>query len=192
MGDGTIAMSTRYDSFDFFVSIGYGFMLIVALLLRVTSPLFYLTFSILWIVLYFIGKRIVKKISDRKQAQLELQWQEKLANFKENAEVLIVDLNKCDIKSNQYVLEIDGHINGELPEAFIDLPSVAYKNVRKVNVDQSIIVYKHNTNEVFKSRVLPIGKESLLFLLDAQKVTKLYVDKADRTKYYFDLDFLNS
>lgn len=42
----------------------------------------------------------------------------------------------------------------------------------------------------FISRVIPKDKVSLSFYLDQQKQTILYVDKTDRNKYYFDLDFL--
>jgi hypothetical protein len=72
-----------------------------------------------------------------------------------------VDLNKCDVIENSKT--------------------------------ESILVYKYsadNKTETFSTRPLPFDKSSLLSKIQSKKQTYVYVDNKDRSKYYFDIDFI--
>ncbi|NVN94207.1 MAG: hypothetical protein HXX18_02865 [Bacteroidetes bacterium] len=122
----------------------------------------------------------------------------------ENGEKIIVDLSKCDIKTNNYTeeqsnyggrndittLDIERNI-----QAWNALGGDSIKNTKIVEVYQSVLVYKnqHDGNiETFISRVINKEKTTLMFKLVDKKETILYIDKNDRSRYYFDLEFLNS
>ena len=71
------------------------------------------------------------------------------------------------------------------------------RNNEKVNIVQSVIIYNHKNlrtgqNERFISRVIPKDEITLFFYLDKQQNGKLYVDPNDRSRYYFDLNFLTA
>jgi hypothetical protein len=78
-----------------------------------------------------------------------------------------------------------------LPEQAWDVPLTS----RVVEVHESVIVYEHTGpagKEVFRSDVILKDKATLLFLLAEQRETSIYVDAANRSNYYFDLEFLES
>ena len=73
--------------------------------------------------------------------------------------------------------------------------ALSAQKLEQVQVNQSVIIFSHqNTRsgeiEKFISRIIPKDKITLSFYLDNKKSTTLFVDKANRGKYYFDLDFL--
>ncbi|MFN9998232.1 MAG: hypothetical protein ACK52X_01265, partial [bacterium] len=68
------------------------------------------------------------------------------------------------------------------------------RNTERVQVNQAVLIFENSHNgktEKFVSRVIPFDRVTLLFKLDNQKEISLYVDKNDRSKYYFDLEFLS-
>lgn len=75
---------------------------------------------------------------------------------------IFVDLSKCDITENSSKTE-------------------------------STFSYKHsldNRTEIFNSLPMPYDNISLLLKLSDKKETIIYVDNKDRSKYFFDLDFI--
>ena len=137
--------------------------------------------------------------------------QEKVSNatindLKLNGEKIIVDFSKCEIKENNYTEEREKTINQSdfiIPSSKQDIQILnalgggAMRNIEQVEVTQSVIVFsKQNSrsgfNEKFVSPVIPKDKITLSILLELQRQTNLYVDNKDRSKYYFDLDFLNN
>jgi len=65
------------------------------------------------------------------------------------------------------------------------------------NVVQTVILFQYlnsrtGQTEKFVSHVIPKDRVSLSFYLDQQGQTTLYIDKTNRSLYYFDLDFLKS
>ena len=71
----------------------------------------------------------------------------------------------------------------------------SFDNVDQYQINQSVVVFKMNMNadeKTFYSEVLPYERETLMFLLDTQKETILYIDKNDTSKYYMDMGFLSN
>lgn len=154
---------------------------------------FAVTLSI-WVVMYFVVKYIYRRHVKNKKAKEEELQQKAIDVFKKKAECIKVDLDRCEIKSNNYSYDYyDYYNNSNLPlGATVNLPSYDDK-IAKGSVRQSVIVYQHDrygSIEEYINPVLPIDNVSLLFLLDAQKDVYLYVDVYDNKRYYFDLDFL--
>jgi hypothetical protein len=131
--------------------------------------LFYLlSFAILIIAVLILRNAPTK-------AQLNLRKQ--IADLKENGDKIVVDFSRCEIKENNYREEQD--------------------NLGEVQIVQSVIIYNYQNNrtgntEKFVSRIINLEKAALLFYLQKQVNTVLYVNKNDRSKYYFDLDFLKN
>ena len=131
---------------------------------------------------------------------------ERINYLKANGEKIEVDFTQCEIKENNYTEEREkyGNSNDLLTfdferriQLFNALGGESWRNVEQVEVIQSVIVYSYQNKrdgeiERFVSRVIPKDKITLSFYLDRQKQTTLYVDKANRASYYFDLDFLNN
>lgn len=191
-------MSGQYIFFRLFFFIGYVVMLIIAHVTQIASTKFYYLFTVAWAILYLVLAWLFKrsaKIAEQRRITMQAQ---KLEELKRNAEVIDVDLSKCIIKSNNYTEEIDGvqlgftsSFNNAL--ANTNVPPYAEQNVAKLARQRSVVVYEHMRNgikETFISPVLTIDKVSLLFLFDAQKFTKLYIDNRDRRNYHLDLTFL--
>ena len=68
--------------------------------------------------------------------------------------------------------------------------------MEQLQVRQSVLIYERQNPrsgvvEKFVTRVIPKDKITLSFYLDKQQHTSLYVDKGNRGRYYFDLDFLS-
>ena len=134
------------------------------------------------------------------------QITEIIKDLKENGEKIIVDLNKCELKSNSYTEEREryGHQNELLTlglereiQSLNAMGGGSMRNIEQVEILQTVIIYsklnnKTGVTEKFISRVINKDETTLSFYLDRQKQTTLYVDKTNRQRYYFDLDFLNS
>lgn len=120
--------------------------------------------------------------------------------LKESGEKIKTDFSKCEIKSNDYSEEQDRFGTGILAtsyendiQAWNTLLGDEMANVKMVDIYQSVLIYKQNYQgayRTFVSGIIPTEHTTLLFKLDNQKTTFIYVDKNDPTKYYFDLDFL--
>lgn len=131
------------------------------------------------------------------------RMEEAINDLKTNGEKIRVDLEKCELKEHHYAeeREIQSHTSELLSwvhtEAHVwtAMAGGSHKNVQQVQVMQTVLIYEHrnvrsDTTEKFVSRVIPKDRVTLSFYLDQQKETFLYVDKTDRNRYYFDLDFL--
>ena len=124
-------------------------------------------------------------------------------DIKTNGEKIKVDFSKCDIKQNNYVEEKEKYGTGSyITTLDIERDIQAWnaltdstRNTERVQVNQAVLIFDNSHNdktEKFISRVIPFDRVTLLFKLDKQKETTLYVDKNDRSKYYFDLEFLSA
>ncbi len=139
----------------------------------------------------------VKEQKDREKLHNEIQ------NLISHGNKIKVDLSKCVIKENHYVEEVDKYNSGSYLttldiERNIQAANIllgnSIDNSERVQVLQTVLIYTADLNgktNKFVSRVIPLDRINLMFKLDKQKETSLYVDKADSTKYYFDLNFLD-
>jgi len=162
-------------------------------------------FYILGFVLFMGGLLFLRFTPTATALNRQKQQAATIHALKANGERIEVDLLQCEIKEHHYTEERDryGHPNPLLTldiereiQGWNALGGNAELNVKQVQVVQSVLVYHYQNRdsgnrETFVSRVIPKDKTTLSFYLDQQKQTLLYVDKTNRERYYFDLDFLN-
>jgi len=113
--------------------------------------------------------------------------------LKINGERIIVDLTKCEIKTNNYTLEQT--VGGSREQFWNVVGGDSDKNVTQLKIIQSVLVYtndNYGNPETFTSALINKDKISLSFLLEAQKHATIYVDRRNRSNYYFDVEFLDS
>ena len=69
----------------------------------------------------------------------------------------------------------------------------ASKNLEQININQTILIFEtdhYGQREHFNSSIIDKDELTLKYLMQRQKVTYIYIDKSDRSNYYFDLEFL--
>lgn len=114
----------------------------------------------------------------------------------DNGDKIVVNLNDCEIKENHFYEEPDYSKNYSDFELLNFNEIIMYNEMFKRNknnneIKQSVITAKIN-DFTFNSPILPFDKVKLLFEFDKQKSTNIYIDKTDKSKYYFDFDFLKN
>ncbi len=118
------------------------------------------------------------------------QYKKRIDGLKNMGEKIKVDLSGCQIKSNAYSAEQDDvGLVGEQGFNVVDGDEMA--NVQSMEIYQSVLISKYGA-ETFISSIIPLEHTTLLFKLDNQKTTFIYVDRSDRSKYYFDVEFLST
>ncbi len=161
-----------------------------------------------WIIVLgiamFAANWILLRVTPTTKESMEKERLELLVKeLKRYGEIIVVHFSNCDIKTNNYSEEKERYGGkDELTTLSIErdiqmmnvISGDSIKNTKVVEVYQSVLVFKiqHNGKpETFVSRIIPKDRATLLFELDVKKETTLYIDKNDRSRYYFDLDFLN-
>ncbi len=105
-----------------------------------------------------------------------------------------VNLDDCEIVTNNYTKDVvtASPYNVQVFDALYD-SNRPNRNIKKVNVNQSIIIFETDRlgrKEKFKSLSINKDEITLRFLLAQKKETLIYVDRNQKDKYYFDLEFL--
>ena len=118
------------------------------------------------------------------------QYKKRIEGLKNTGEKIKVDLSGCQIKSNHYSVEQDV-VDLVDAQAFNVADGNEMENVPSMGIYQSVLISKQGA-ETFISNIIPMEQTTLLFKLDNQKTTFIYVDKSDRSKYYFDVEFLST
>jgi len=101
-------------------------------------------------------------------------------NLKQHGEKIIVDIDNCEIKENNYYEDIASKIL---------LPARA-DDYREQYIVQSVIIYnykKNGTSEIFVSQTFPVDTITLESHILNHEII-LYVDPTDRSKYFFDFN----
>jgi hypothetical protein len=139
--------------------------------------------------------------SPKEMKELELLNQ-KIKDLKSNSEKFFVNFSECEIKVNSYVeekelyeptpnftkLSIEGQIQA------LNALTDETRNTKRIQTHQSVIIYKpdpNNKNLRFVSRVFPYERVELQLKFGNRKGTNIYVDRKDKTNYYFDFEFLD-
>lgn len=134
-------------------------------------------------LLFLASKNHIKKINRYSHNEID--------DLKHNGERIPVNFSQCEIKENNYSEEVEKNYSDSKS---LGLLTGHTNNIEIVSRNQSVIVYEASNGsriDKFVSPVIPKDKATLMFLLDAQKQTTLYVDKTNSSRYFFDLDFLS-
>lgn len=103
--------------------------------------------------------------------------------LKETGEKIIVPLDDCEFKSHNYEMDL-----GEMQSQFEAFERPDH-HAHTENILQSIAIFQHKKGgrtEIFQSPVFPIDVISLKAHILRNNLV-LYVDRKDRSKYYFEL-----
>ena len=125
-----------------------------------------------------------------------------IAELRSTGERIEVDLRSCSIRTSES-LESDPGKQIDLTLFYIIAPTGLYSLATLIKdrpeeargVLKSVIIFNYPNSRTGQTEkfIIPIilkDDVSLSFYLDRQQRTTLYVDKTNRTRYYFDLDFL--
>jgi hypothetical protein len=158
------------------------------------------TFFAIGLLCFLAGWILLGSTNKLKDQAAKKEIRKMVDQLKENGDKIIVDLLKCEIKSNDYSEEQDRFTSGILAtsyesdiQAWNNLLGDEMANVKMVDIYQTVLIYRHHymsQDKTFISEIISTEHTTLLFKLDNQKTTFIYVDKQDSSKYYFDLDFL--
>ena len=160
-------------------------------------------FYLLGFVLFIVGIILLRKTPTVKEQKDTGKLNNEIRNLISQGMKVEIDLSKCIIKENNYVEEADKYNSGSYIttldlerniQAANILLGKSVDNAGRVQVFQTVLVFTADLNgktTKFVSRTLPFDRVNLMFKLDKQKETLLYVDKIDTSKYYFDLVFLS-
>lgn len=161
-------------------------------------------FWLLGLAMFWGGLLFLRYTPSTKEVKVQKEIAAIINDLKDYGEKIQVDLTVCELKEHNYIEEKEkyGHTNELLTldiereiQAWNVIGGGSMRNVEQVQINQTVIIFfklniRSGQTEKFISRVIPKDKITLSFYLDKQKLTTLYVDKTNRERYYFDLDFL--
>lgn len=188
-----------------YVLFGFGFLIILFFRGYKGNIIPYpFVFYLLGFSCFIIGIILLRKLPTKKEAIDNKRLNDEIQKLILSGEKIIIDLSKCLIKENNYTEEVekyspDNYLTSFDIERNIQVVNVLFgksiDNVDKVRVNQTVLIYEAEIDGIetkFTSRILPIDRINLLFKIDKKKETILYLDKNNLSKYYFDLDFIES
>jgi hypothetical protein len=135
----------------------------------------------------------IRKGYSQLNKQVIIDLQAEVNNFKLTADKILVDLNSCEIKANNYTEQVVDQ-RSYRSQAF-DTMRGSPKKYGDIYINQAMLIFeteKYGQKERYYSPTIYKDEITLRFLLDKQKETYLYIDKNNREKYYFDLEFLEN
>jgi hypothetical protein len=190
-----------------YILFGLGFLTIIFFRKYSGSAISYpFLFWLLGIVMFIGGLFFLRYTPTTNEINFQKKIREVINDLKVNGDKIQVDFTQCDIKEHNYTEEREKYAHSSefltldferQIQGWNAISGSSIHNVKQVQIKQSIIIFQYQNNqtgnaEKFVSRVIPKDKITLLFYLDKQKNTCLYVDKINRDKYYFDLEFLSN
>lgn len=155
-------------------------------------------FSILSWLVFFSGAALlysgVRKVHNTNN-QVTDQWVDYL---KTSGEKIPVEFSQCEIKENAFIENSQKNISkseayGEIYKAVFREPEY---NSEQRSKSATVVRFayenpKSGVKEIFTSEPVAKDRITLSFLLEEKKSTFIYVDRNNRKKYFFDLDFLS-
>jgi len=136
---------------------------------------------------FFIVRFNRKKIQKVEKENLNAEIDE----FKLYADKLLVDLNACEIITNNYIEHIERSKSSR--SQALDFMYDSSFNVEDKDILQSVILFEtehEGKKEKFYSHTMYKDEVTLRIKFDRQKETYIYIDKFNRERYYFDFEFL--
>jgi hypothetical protein len=147
-------------------------------------PTFWYALCIIFCLLgYFLSNNSMTR-KQKKDSNNILQQQEKL---KINGEKVMLDINFCNFKSNNFEEEIKS--KDDLGVQMYDALYNSNQNYKTDEVNQTVIIYDYKIGDQIKkivSQVFPIDVITLKSYVMNNDII-LYIDRYDKSKYFFDL-----
>jgi hypothetical protein len=143
---------------------------------------------ILWLILNLVvaatGAYLILRARWNKQIQKNNKTSAKLSRVKEKSVRVLIDLDNCDFKTSTISqLNTENISRVQMIDALYDPNRNYIENYNTV----TYIIYEHkfgNTFEKFVSQPFPIDNTTLKYYISQNKIV-LYVDRFDRTQYFF-------
>ncbi len=136
------------------------------------------------IILTIFGSRLIISSGTKRIIVIEKEIDENLEKLKSTGQLIKLDFDSCEFHDNSYSHQVTDQNIGYLA-------SVSPYNqeiLTTENVNQSALTFNYSGGgkiEKFK-QAFPFSSEALKFYVLKNNIT-LYVDRNDRTKYFFDL-----
>ena len=141
----------------------------------------------LWYILSFIclgvGIFLPFILKTKKEKQSIADSDNQLRQLKKNAEKIILDIDFCEFKTNNFqdIVESNKMAKVQMYDAMYD-ENYDYSTEDRI---QNVIIYSYK-NEKFISQIFAVDEITIQSRI-MQKLVTLYIDRFDRTNYYFDL-----
>lgn len=152
-------------------------------------------FWLIGAVLFTAGWALLRYTPTVRQEHEKVEHKKKLIDLKTHGEKVHVLFSRCKLKSNDFTQEqelfSDDVVDIPLETQAWDEPM----STKLIEVHETVVLYTHKymgREETFVSDIILKDPATLMFLLDEKKETYIYVDPGNRSRYYFDLDFLNT
>jgi len=153
-------------------------------------------YTIIWyfagILCAIVGFLLVKSGLTSRDRKVTQDLKAEIDKFKSTADKIKVNFNDCKIRTNNYTEQVE-KVKNYRAQAF-DAMYDSSKNIENVNVNQAVLIFEtenYGQKEHYYSPTIYKDEITLRFLLDRKKETNIYIDRDNRGRYYFDLEFLN-
>lgn len=125
--------------------------------------------------------------------EIESDFQKRLNELKNSGDKIEVNLTECEVKSNSWTTSEERTYDSRI-QFWNTVGGDADLNVSKVNHHSTYIIFKTTYNSFNHEFIGIVSKDEItvMMLLEHQGKTYIYVDKADPSYYYFDLEFLRN
>jgi ABC-type transport system involved in multi-copper enzyme maturation permease subunit len=148
-----------------------------------------ISLPILWLILSLvitvIGAYLIVSAKLKKQNQKLDETKIKLSRIKEKGKRILIDFDSCEFKSGIAYNQFDQKTFSRIQ--MIDALYDPNRNHTKNNSTITYIIYKHkngDTLEKFVSQPFSVDNTMLKYYVSQNKIA-LYIDRFDRTQYFF-------
>ena len=171
----------------------FGFILIISGIIgylffshyrgeMISSPLLY---TIASIGIFFIGLLLMLSSRTKKEISDEMSITNQIARLKASGEKILLNFDNCEFRSNSYQEEIQNERKARSYDVLFNRATP----IDTKDVIQSSLVYMNKRGDAverFNSPPIPVSEVSLkASVLNGQ--AWLFVDRFDRSKYYFEI-----
>jgi len=146
-------------------------------------------YPFLWMIcsigLGLTGVLLSFRISKKGYKTIIENYNEEIKQFKAKSEKIVVDMDKCEFANTGYFKEVNEDRHSWMSKVLF------VEEIRHTeHIQQSGLIYQNNTSngiEKFYSPSFPFDKTTLQYYVISKKV-KLYVDRFNRSNYFFEVE----
>lgn len=149
-----------------------------------------ITYPVIWYILFIligiIGLFLFRSSSQKAERVMSEFANARVEEIKRNAERIELDFDLCEFKSGTYFHEVtDENVNS----LNVISPGLSYTPTKTERVESSSLIYNYSISGKTEKYIesFPFDSTTLKFYVLNHKIT-LYVDRFDRSKYFFNLE----